>query len=105
MKKVVRVVGLKPTLLREADYHAGMNDVKISLAQGQENFAKFLIANTKISVLYKDSLGRHALDLAITSLCCSDDTLLVVNQKWYEQCIAEYVQKKVSQLPQKPRDK
>jgi len=93
-----------PSCIEETDYHTGMNAIQISLLQGQESFVRFLLSNTKISVLYKDKLDRDALDHAIVSLCCSDETMLLVNERWYEQKRVEYVRKNVAQFPRNPSD-
>lgn len=91
-----------PKCIEQTDYHTKMNAVQVALAQGQEEFAKFLVSNTEISLWHEDALGRDALDIALTSLT-SDETLKFIESKWYEELRRKNAQESVTVLkPPKP---
>jgi len=50
--------------ITKTDFH-GMNALQVSLKNFHTDFSLYILAETKISILKKDHLGRDSLDLAL----------------------------------------
>ena len=91
-----------PDCIYQTHKHTGMNGVQVSIAQAQDNFTKFVLNNTKISVRHKDFLERDGFDVALHCLA-SDEIFKLVENRWYEELQKEISLKESKVVSISPR--
>jgi hypothetical protein len=89
-----------PNCITDTEDATGMNAIQVSLSRGQDEFTKFLLTNSSISLMHKDRMGRDALDVAIKFLC-SEDVVELVEDKWQEELFRDEKPSNVTALKPK----